>query len=45
LISYAYFFSVVFGGVLIGNAFWGPFADYFGRRIAFIAGKKQQQVK
>eukprot|EP00602_Paraphysomonas_sp_CaronLab_P008749 CAMPEP_0185036990 /NCGR_PEP_ID=MMETSP1103-20130426/30801_1 /TAXON_ID=36769 /ORGANISM="Paraphysomonas bandaiensis, Strain Caron Lab Isolate" /LENGTH=502 /DNA_ID=CAMNT_0027574779 /DNA_START=122 /DNA_END=1630 /DNA_ORIENTATION=+ len=30
--------SVVFVGVLIGNLFWGPFADKYGRRWAFILG-------
>lgn len=28
--------SVVFAGQLIGSLFWGPFADHFGRRIAFF---------
>lgn len=30
--------SVVFVGVLVGNLFWGPFADRYGRRSAFIFG-------
>lgn len=30
--------SCVFAGQLVGTAFWGPFADRFGRRLAFIAG-------
>ena len=30
--------STVFVGVLIGNLFWGPFADKYGRRWAFILG-------
>jgi MFS family permease len=30
--------SMVFGGILVGNVFWGPFADKYGRRKAFIAG-------
>lgn len=30
--------SVVFIGVLLGNLFWGPFADKYGRRWAFILG-------
>ena len=31
--------SVVFGGSLLGSLFvWGPIADRFGRRIAFILG-------
>ncbi len=28
--------SVVFAGQLIGNLFWGPFADHFGRKNAFL---------
>jgi MFS transporter, putative metabolite:H+ symporter len=30
--------SIVFVGVLVGSLFWGPFADHFGRRYAFIFG-------
>ncbi len=30
--------SVVFGGQLVGTVFWGPLADSYGRRIAFICG-------
>ena len=30
--------SVVFAGELIGAYFWGPVADIFGRRRAFILG-------
>lgn len=30
--------SIVFIGVLVGSLFWGPFADRFGRRYAFIFG-------
>jgi MFS family permease len=30
--------SVVFIGVLLGNLFWGPYADKYGRRQAFILG-------
>jgi MFS transporter, putative metabolite:H+ symporter len=30
--------SIVFVGVLVGSLFWGPFADRFGRRYAFIFG-------
>jgi MFS family permease len=30
--------SMVFIGVLLGALFWGPFADKYGRRYAFIFG-------
>ena len=30
--------SMVFIGVLVGALFWGPFADKYGRRLAFIFG-------
>jgi MFS family permease len=30
--------SVVFGGQLVGSMFWGPLADYYGRKIVFISG-------
>lgn len=30
--------SCVFIGMLIGGIFWGPFADRFGRRWAFLCG-------
>jgi MFS family permease len=30
--------SIVFVGVLVGSLFWGPFADHYGRRYAFIFG-------
>mmetsp|Transcript_26799 Transcript_26799/g.45206 ORF Transcript_26799/g.45206 Transcript_26799/m.45206 type:complete len:537 (-) Transcript_26799:373-1983(-) len=30
--------SMVFIGVLVGALFWGPFADKYGRRYAFIFG-------
>jgi MFS family permease len=30
--------SIVFGGEIVGNLFWGPFADKYGRRLAFILG-------
>lgn len=31
--------AVVFAGALFGSlCIWGPVADHFGRRIAFIAG-------
>lgn len=30
--------SVVFAGELIGSMFWGPLADKYGRRIAFVLG-------
>jgi MFS family permease len=30
--------SMVFVGVLVGALFWGPFADKYGRRLAFILG-------
>lgn len=30
--------SMVFIGVLVGALFWGPFADKYGRRYAFILG-------
>jgi MFS family permease len=28
--------GVVFAGELIGSLFWGPIADHFGRRFAFV---------
>jgi hypothetical protein len=31
--------SVVFAGQLIGSIFWGPLADYYGRKIVFISGR------
>lgn len=31
--------STVFAGILLGSLFWGPFADYYGRRLAFLWGK------
>jgi len=30
--------SAVFAGEMIGAFFWGPFADFFGRRKGFIMG-------
>jgi MFS family permease len=30
--------SVVFAGELVGSMFWGPLADKYGRRVAFILG-------
>jgi putative MFS transporter len=28
--------GVVFGGILVGNLFWGVFADRYGRKLTFI---------
>lgn len=30
--------SIVFAGELFGSMFWGPIADKYGRRVAFILG-------
>lgn len=35
---------MVFIGVLIGNLFWGPFADKYGRRRAFILGDELMTI-
>ena len=36
--------SIVFAGQLFGTFFWGPVADKYGRRLAFIFGRSSHLI-